>query len=248
MNQITFSDQARLQVTMTSLEIVDFINQHRKALGDNTVLSHADFMKKVPKVLGEKDAGNFSDIYFDAYGREQRCYIFPKREACLMAMSYSYELQAQIFDRMTTMEDVLKNQNKHTAIDLNDPHLLRRALLEYTDRNIELEAKNTGLERSIQTITQTSHGVKFQQACKILNIKRHVLAEWLRSHGWDRHLNDSRASTYYSQERGYCETKYSEVTRLNKCGELYSYTQIDFFILPKGMEVLAKHFGKGEAA
>ena len=89
-------------VTMTSLELVEFINSQRKE--GESVLTHADFMKKVPKVLGEKDAGLFSDIYADAYGRQQRCYVFPKREACLMAMSYSYELQAVVYDRMTALE------------------------------------------------------------------------------------------------------------------------------------------------
>lgn len=89
-------------VTMTSLELVEFINSQRKA--DEAVLRHDSFMVKVPKVLGEKDAQNFLDIYADAYGRQQRCYVFPKREACLMAMSYSYELQAVVYDRMTALE------------------------------------------------------------------------------------------------------------------------------------------------
>jgi hypothetical protein len=31
-------------------------------------------------------------------------FVFPKREACLMAMSYSYELQAIIYDHMTAQE------------------------------------------------------------------------------------------------------------------------------------------------
>lgn len=89
-------------VTMTSLELVEFINSQRKA--DEAVLRHDSFMVKVPKVLGEKDAQNFLDVYADAYGRQQRCYVFPKREACLMAMSYSYELQAVVYDRMTALE------------------------------------------------------------------------------------------------------------------------------------------------
>ena len=31
--------------TMTSLEIVEFINNHRQANGNNTVLAHSDFMR-----------------------------------------------------------------------------------------------------------------------------------------------------------------------------------------------------------
>ena len=99
--------------TMTSLELVDFINSERKKDAERAgvafpskgfaKLEHADFMKKVPEVLGA-NAGNFSGIYRDTRNREQDCYDFPKREACLMAMSYSYDLQAKVFDKMTALE------------------------------------------------------------------------------------------------------------------------------------------------
>ena len=89
-------------VTMTSLELVDYINNEREE--SDSQLAHSDFMKKVPHVLGEKDAGNFSSIYKDSMNREKPCYRFPKREACLMAMSYSYDLQAKVFDKMTALE------------------------------------------------------------------------------------------------------------------------------------------------
>lgn len=76
---------------MTSPELVQFINNQREA--GAAELAHSDFLKKVPQVLG-KDAGNFSSIYLDSMNREKPCYRFHKREACLMAMSYSYDLQA----------------------------------------------------------------------------------------------------------------------------------------------------------
>lgn len=94
-------------ISMTSLELVDFINSQREE--GEAVLDHADLMKKVSKVL-KKDAGRFSDIYLDSMNRRQKCYRFPKREACLMAMSYSYDLQAKVFDRMTALEDSVKAQ------------------------------------------------------------------------------------------------------------------------------------------
>lgn len=61
-------------------------------------------MLKVPKVLGDEQSPKFSGDYTDDKGRTYPCYYFPKREACLMAMSYSYELQAQVFDHMTALE------------------------------------------------------------------------------------------------------------------------------------------------
>lgn len=100
MNQLISSNKP---VTMSSLELVEYINDLRSSNGES-ILRHSDFLSKVPKVLngGER---NFSSAYFDMQGKERKCYLFPKREACLMAMSYSYELQAKIFDKMSELEE-----------------------------------------------------------------------------------------------------------------------------------------------
>lgn len=71
---------------MTSLELVEFINGQRK--DGEAELRHSDFLAKVPKVLGEVER-NFSSYYTASNGKKNPCYRFPKREACLMAMSYS---------------------------------------------------------------------------------------------------------------------------------------------------------------
>jgi hypothetical protein len=42
-------------------------------------------------------SAKFSADLPDSYGRARRGYRFPKREACLMAMNYSYDLQAKVF-------------------------------------------------------------------------------------------------------------------------------------------------------
>lgn len=100
--------------TMSSLEMVDYINADRKAKAEAAGLSypckeyrllkHNDLLKKVPRVLGENQSRKFFSDYTDGKGRTYPCYRFFKREACLIAMSYSYELQAQVFDHMTEME------------------------------------------------------------------------------------------------------------------------------------------------
>ena len=99
------------QVTMVSLELVDYINDSRKFDEKPVQLRHADFMAKVPKVLGIETSEKFRSSYLAGNGEQRPCYRFPKREACLMAMSYSYELQAQVFDRMTAMENHIAAQN-----------------------------------------------------------------------------------------------------------------------------------------
>lgn len=117
---------------MSSLEIVDFINEYRAKNDDQPIqLRHADFMAKVQKVIGELSE-NYRSVYKDASGRSLPCYVFYKREACLMAMSYSYELQALVFDRMTELENKL---SKPQLPDFTNPVEAARAWAD------EVEAK-----------------------------------------------------------------------------------------------------------
>ncbi|EFJ9901363.1 Rha family transcriptional regulator, partial [Escherichia coli] len=89
--------------TMSSLEMVDYINADRKSKAEAEGLAfpckkyrkleHRSFMKKVPRVLGDAAAKFFAtDTYINGTGGvvERDICNFPKREACLMAMSYSY--------------------------------------------------------------------------------------------------------------------------------------------------------------
>ena len=134
-----------------------------------------------------------------------------------------------------------------TLADLSNPVVLRDLLLNYTEQNIALTNENKALNNALINITATDEAVKFQQACKILGVKQAELAKWLRDNKWDRWINKSRASTHYSQERGYCMTKYEEKDGVKASGEPYNYTSIEFFILPKGMAKLAKVFGEKAA-
>ena len=114
--------------TMTSLELVDFINSFGVQEGRERSLRHDHFMAKVPKVLGEKAAPKFLGVarFTNGTGGQvsRPVYNFPKREACLMAMSYSYELQAKVFDRMTALE-----QQPAPAVLETPEQTIARALL-----------------------------------------------------------------------------------------------------------------------
>lgn len=57
------------QPTMSSLEMVEFINSQRQT-GEPDVL-HKNFLAKVPVVLGERSAEFLADLP-DAYGRPRR--------------------------------------------------------------------------------------------------------------------------------------------------------------------------------
>lgn len=190
MNMLAQTESNTNQVTMTSLEIVDYINTHRTYMATiekpYVELQHRSFMAKVPQVLGVEAAAKLiaSDIYTNGTGGtvQRQIYIFPKREACLMAMSYSYELQAQIFDRMTAMEDALKSER---IVDLNNPALLRQALLGYTEKVIELEHKVQALEpkaKGLDRIADCTNVLGIRESAKVLKIGQNQLAQYLIDH------------------------------------------------------------------
>ena len=106
MNEITIKtpDSLKDGGTMTSLEMVDFINATREP--GESLLRHDNFMQKVPKVLS-KNYWRFEGIAtWIANGgvRQRPIYNFPEREACLMAMSYSIKLQTIVYDAMVAAE------------------------------------------------------------------------------------------------------------------------------------------------
>ena len=96
--------------TMSSLELVEFINAEREVQGNTTKLQHPDFLKKVPQVLG-KDAGNFSSIYLDSMNREKPCYRFPKRVAI------GHALEAELAKRHGVRHDRRVHQMTHSTDD-----------------------------------------------------------------------------------------------------------------------------------
>lgn len=171
------------RVTICSVDLVDSMNKHRLQHGE-PILTHADFMKKVPKVLGG-GVGNFSDTYVHPQnGQVYPCYRFPKREACLMAMSYSYELQAIVFDYMTELENA---QNQA----LQPRRLSRMELIqiayEAEQENQELQQQVAVLEpkaQALDAIADTSNTYTIRECAKTIGIKEKHLVNLLLEKGW----------------------------------------------------------------
>lgn len=223
------------------------LNDLHKASGGDVKNKPSNFLQndKTQELVAELIvAGNPSSVNIEPVsairgGPEQGTYVVKQ-----IVYAYAMWISAKFHLKVINTFDAATNQAQ--LPDLNNPAQLRDLLLGYAEQNIQLSTENQVLSKAIETITQTEHGVKFQQACKILNAKQRDLAKWLRAHSWDRYLNDARASTYYSESRGYCETKYSHKEGVKPSGQPYSYTQTEFFILPKGMQILAKRFGEAK--
>lgn len=195
MNILAQSSNNTNQVTMSSLEIVDFVNAHRQEVTTTekpfVELHHRSFMAKAPQVLGVEAAAKFiaAANYTNGTGGtvQRQIYIFPKREACLMAMSYSYELQAQVFDRMTAMEDALKKPVT-TLPNFADPAEAAIAWAnEYKAKQIAQEqlAITTPKAQALDTIANTANTYTIRECVKAIGgIREKDLIQLLIDRKW----------------------------------------------------------------
>lgn len=184
---------------MTSLELVELINAHRKEVAEaagavfpsrgHAKLDHSDLLKKVPDVLGAC-AGKFSATYQVASpnggSRSAPCYAFPKREACLMAMSYSYELQARVYDRMTELE--AKAAHPAPALpDFSNPAIAARAWADQYEQRQAAEKQLALAAPKVEFVDRyvESTGLKgFRQVAKLLQANESRFREFLK----DKHI------------------------------------------------------------
>lgn len=218
-------------VTMTSLELVDFINSVRGE--GEAVLDHSDFMKKVPKVLGG-GAGKFSDTYQHPQNRQiYPCYRLPKRESCLMAMSYSYELQAAVFDHMTKLEDAL---SKAVAIpNFSDPVAAARAWADAKERELQATqqlALAAPKAAFVDQYVENTGSMSFRQVAKLLKANERKLRQMLLDKGVMYYLGGVLTPYQQHIDAGRFEMKTGTSERNS-----HAFTQSRF--TPKGIQWIA---------
>ncbi len=227
--------------TMLSTEIVKIINDMRE--GDAAELRHRDFMAKVVKVLGSEDARNFSHIYKDAYGRNQRCYALPKREAHLMVMSESYKVQAAVYDQMTELEQQQASKPIDPMQIFNDAVAMRGLLLNYTEKVIALENKVTEQEPKVAALEKLSEldgSLNVTEAAKVLDVQPQNLFTWLMRNRWIyRRLGSKNWLGYQDKtQRGYVTHKVQPILLADGTERISEQVRIT----PKGLAKLATTF------
>ncbi len=91
--------------TISSVELVEIINSMRPE--GSAELRHDHFMVRIEKHPGI-DAPKFSGTQTYGNNNTRKVYNLPKREAELMVMSESLEVQTKVYDRMTALEEQLR--------------------------------------------------------------------------------------------------------------------------------------------
>ena len=226
------------QVTMVSLELVDYINDSRKFDEKPVQLRHADFMAKVPKVLGVELSEKFRSVYTDTTGRTLPCYRFPKREACLMAMSYSYELQAQVFDRMTAMEQHIAAQNL-PSYAIEDPIERAKKWIEEEKQKqavihqLEIQAPKVAF---VDKYVAGNGNKTFRQVAKLLQVKENTFRSFLVENKIMYLLNGE-----WTAYQNHVDAKRFHVkTGVSEFGHAFNHA----LFTPKGIEWIAAELAK----
>lgn len=115
MNKLTsFTKQ-----TIKSTELVEIINEFRKAEGNSTELQHYDFIKKIKKEietlknLGLKGEGNFSVAeYTDIQGKSRPCFELNRDGMFQMLNSESAYVRYKTIEYINKLEENLKQPQK----------------------------------------------------------------------------------------------------------------------------------------
>jgi len=174
-------------VTMTSLELVEFINSQREA--DEPELTHANFLAKVPKVLGETSHSFECDLP-DVYGRARRGYRFPKREACLTG----HELQLRPAGQGVRPHDCARKQARRQLSTCATRAQMAMAALQLIEVNQELQATIDQQQHKIAAdapkvegfdrIASSDGSLCLTDTAKTLQVQPRKLTQLLQEKGW----------------------------------------------------------------
>lgn len=113
MNNLSILENKHL--TITSVELVEIINQFRELEGGKTELQHNDFMKKIRKELevleslGLRGQGNFSQSsYINEQNKQQPCFELNRDGMLQMLNSESALVRYKTIEYINKLEEKLK--------------------------------------------------------------------------------------------------------------------------------------------
>lgn len=221
-------------------QVMSSVDLAKLCVGE-TKNAHSHFINKAKKVLG-KDLPNFWDISKDSYGRDRKILLLPEREACLMAMSYSYELQAYVFDAWQE----LKNTKPAWMSQLSP-----EAQIALNDLSNQLESKSKKVEQlerlfhnggTIAQFVKQLNGVNSQR----VNIWLNENTNWLYDENKGKTDKHGRPKPYSWRCASYARDKYLTETNYNLERQgVESMTKYEVQLLADGKKWLFDKYSKG---
>jgi phage antirepressor YoqD-like protein len=187
---------------MSSVLLVQIINEYRKKEGNNVILQHTHFLQKIEKEL-DGDETKFRSIYLDKYNREQKCYNLPKDECMLMLMSESRIVRKGVLERLndfvngkhklpTTFSQALKLASEQAEV-------IEQQQLLITEQAPKVLAYDKVIDNNTTYLLST--------LADISGLGRGKVADKLREFGWLKSVQKSGTeSTQYAKDMGYAKT------------------------------------------
>lgn len=225
--------------TMSSVQLVEVINEYR-IIEQNTVsLRHDHFLAKIEKEL-VNDSPKYLGEYKSARGMV-KCYNLPKDECILMLMSESRTVRKGVLTRLNELE------KKSSAIKV--PENFREALLLAAEQQLIIETQNQTIRklepRSLyfDQMIATDGLVSMQEVAKLLNIKdlgRTKLFQELRN--GNVIMKNSTVPYQHFVNKGYFELKEEIILLKNNTRKVNVVT----WTTQKGLAFIFKFFGLTE--
>ena len=202
-------------------------------------------MKKAERVLGE-GVVKFYDTYTSKQGKSLQCLMLPEREACLMAMSYSYELQAYVFDAWQE----LKNAKPTWMIQLSP-----EAQIALNDLSNQLENKTKKVEQleslfhsggTIAQFVKQLNGVNSQRVNTWLNENTKWLYDENKGKVYTQGPKQGQPKPYVWRCASYARDKYLTETNYNLDRQgMESMVKYEVQLLADGKKWLFDKYTKG---
>jgi phage antirepressor YoqD-like protein len=221
---------------MSSVQLVEIINEYRKSEGNNSMLRHSDFLQKIEKELNG-DERNFSSTYLDKSNRQAKCYLLPKDECILMLMSESRIVRKGVLQKLNELE----NNSKH-----NIPQTFSEALklageqAEQIEKQQLLIAEQTPKVVAFENVIDNANTYTLDSVSDILDIGRTTLCKLLERKKW-KTIKETHgtSSTRFAEESGYAKTIYEYIKINNN-----DIKTKRFVLKKKGLEKLISEFNK----
>ena len=212
---------------------------------------HDHFMTKAQKVIGEQ-LPNFREMQKYNKGNsskgERAILMLPEREACLMAMSYSYELQAHVFDQWQAEKNktpALPSVKELALMVIAAEEEKEKALLLVEQKSQHIESLES-LFHSGGTIAQFAkqlNGIN----CQKINLWLNDNTNWLYDENKGKIDKHGRQKPYYWRCASYARDQYlTERPKKVSVQGMEDMTKYEVTMLAKGKKWLFKKYINGD--
>lgn len=189
---------------------------------------HGHVMRDIDNLIKNEPSLGLSNFGETPYvevsnGQTYRSYDMDRDGFTLLAMGFTgvkaLKWKLKYIEAFKAMEtEVLRITSAAPAFDPNDPVALRGLLLNYSEKQLQLEKQVEELKPSQQALNRISNsddlfGVRV--TAKLLQMQEKKFTQWIQSIGWAYRQTGTNSLLCYApkQKAGYCTNKAASYTK-----------------------------------